>query len=176
MSKLISRSLLPMLLAACAPAPEESVGRVEQALSPQCAAPEHRQFDFWRGRWQVHNPMGALVGFNTIRRIQDGCALQESWEGGGGTTGTSLNFYSPFTRTWHQTWVDSSGGALSLEGGIVGDRMVMTGTRPRLGGPGSVLHRLSWEPLPGGKVRQLWDLSTDRGATWTVAFDGLYSR
>ena len=33
-----------------------------------------------------------------------------------------------------------------------------------------------WQPLPDGRVRQLWESSKDGGETWTVAFDGYYAR
>jgi len=41
---------------------------------------------------------------------------------------------------------------------------------------GAPIDRITWEPLPGGDVRQLWEQSSDGGATWTVAFDGRYTR
>lgn len=37
-----------------------------------------------------------------------------------------------------------------------------------------VLNRITWNPTAPGRVRQLWETSTDGGATWTVAFDGRY--
>jgi len=38
-----------------------------------------------------------------------------------------------------------------------------------------VKQRIAWEPLAGGKVRQLWDSSPD-GVAWKVEFEGIYSR
>jgi hypothetical protein len=32
-----------------------------------CSAPEHRQFDFWLGEWQVTGPSGKVAGTNSIR-------------------------------------------------------------------------------------------------------------
>src|SRR5437763_13229762 len=54
-----------------------------------CATPAHRQFDFWLGDWEVHNPAGKRVGHNRISAVHDGCALQEQWQGDGGFSGTS---------------------------------------------------------------------------------------
>ena len=34
--------------------------------------------------------------------------------------------------------------------------------------------RITWTPNGDGTVRQLWESSTDGGATWSVAFDGTY--
>ena len=53
--------------------------------------------------------------------------------------------------------------------------MVLEGTgKGRDGKP--VRSRITWTPLEDGRVRQHWQLSRDDGATWTTAFDGLYSR
>jgi hypothetical protein len=41
---------------------------------------------------------------------------------------------------------------------------------------GAALQRITWSQLPGGKVRQLWEASKDGGKTWTVVFDGTYTR
>jgi hypothetical protein len=34
--------------------------------------------------------------------------------------------------------------------------------------------RLTFAPLAGGRVRQLWEQSPDGGRSWTVVFDGTY--
>jgi len=39
-----------------------------------------------------------------------------------------------------------------------------------------VVNRITWERLPDGRVRQLWETSKDSGATWSVAFDGYYTK
>ena len=42
---------------------------------------------------------------------------------------------------------------------------------------GSLLrHRLSFRANSDGTVRQLWETSSDSGATWAVSFDGLYRK
>ena len=85
-----------------------------------CAAPEYRQFDFWLGDWNVYNPAGALVGTNRVTREFDGCVLQEHWVAAGTSPqrGSSFNTWSPGARKWHQTWVDSTGGFLLLDGEV----------------------------------------------------------
>ena len=146
------------------------------AKPPPCAAPEHRQFDFWHGDWDVRDPSGKTVGRNRIVPLHGGCVLQENWASTNGVTGTSVNIYDGDTRRWHQTWVDSTGGLLQLDGGIVDGKMVLAGES--VAGPPAktTRHRIAWTPLPDGRVRQLWESSDDGGKTWTVAFDGLYSK
>jgi hypothetical protein len=139
-----------------------------------CGAPEYRQFDFWLGDWDVADANGKLVGRNRITAAQKGCALLEQWEGKGGVTGASLNAWDADRRRWHQTWIDSSGSLLLLEGGIVDGRMVLAGTANDATGK-PARQRITWQKLSDGRVRQTWESSADGGATWTTAFDGYYS-
>ncbi len=139
-----------------------------------CDALEYRQFDFWLGDWDVANGSGKIVGRNRITAVQKGCALVEQWEGNGGVTGTSLNAWDAERKRWHQTWVDSTGSVLLLEGGIVDGRMVLGGNANDATGK-PARQRITWQKLADGRVRQTWESSTDNGATWTTAFDGYYS-
>lgn len=41
--------------------------------------------------------------------------------------GSSFNTYNPATRQWHQTWVDSTGGFLLLDGAFAEGRMTLAG-------------------------------------------------
>ena len=142
-----------------------------------CQSSEHRQFDFWVGHWDVFGPAGKKVGENRIELIADGCALLEQWTGNGGVTGKSLNIYDAVDRRWHQTWVDNGGTLLILAGQLVGRSMVMSMTGPSPTDPKvTVLQRITWTPASDGAVRQLWELSSDAGTSWTVLFDGRYVR
>jgi hypothetical protein len=144
---------------------------------PPCPASEHRQFDFWLGDWEVRDPAGKVVGHNQLTSLHKGCAMLESWAGTGGYTGSSLNIYDADRRKWHQTWVDSSGGLLLLEGAWTDGRMVLSGETTSADAPGEVtVNRITWQPLPDGRVRQLWESSTDKGRTWKTAFDGYYAK
>ena len=101
--------------------------------------------------------------------------LQENWESNGGSSGKSFNIYDAATDMWHQTWVDASGTLLQLDGGLTDEgSMVMEGLRPGPNG-GEVLHRLTWAPMDGGRVNQVWDSSTDGGDSWTNVVDLIYS-
>ncbi len=148
------------------------VAKAAPAPKP-CAAPEHRQFDFWLGEWDVTEKRKA-AGTNRITRILDGCAVREEWAGASGTHGTSLNMWDAAARRWRQTWVDDKGNVLLLTGGRKGNRMLLEGEAPGDGGA-LLRHRITWSPLPGGHVRQLWDSTKDGGKTWEVVFDGDYA-
>ncbi|MEP6656226.1 MAG: hypothetical protein ABJC33_03270 [Betaproteobacteria bacterium] len=143
---------------------------------PGCIAPEHRQFDFWLGDWVVRDPSGKVVGENHLTSLHKGCALFENWTGGGGFTGSSLNLYDAERRQWHQTWVDISGGLLLLDGAFVDGKMVLAGKSAPDAQGVIALQRITWTPLPDGRVRQLWETSSDGAKTWTTVFDGYYSK
>jgi hypothetical protein len=142
-----------------------------------CSRPEHRQFDFWVGEWDVTRPDGRQAGTNRIRPIHGGCALQEEWSGRGGFSGTSLNAFDASTGRWHQTWVGSDGLLLQLDGGLKDRTMELTGATVGANGA-RTLQRIRWTPMGGtpARVRQLWETSTDGGRTWSVTFDGTYRK
>ena len=173
--------VLGVLLAPClghtlwaAPADTLRTPTPSPAASP-CAAPESHQFDFWIGSWEVRTPQGRVAGTNRIEPILGGCALQEHWKGARGMSGTSINMYDPATGKWHQTWMDDHGTLLLLDGAFQGGKMILSGVTRSAGGA-STQQRITWTPLQGGKVRQLWESSEDGGKTWSVVFDGEYTR
>jgi hypothetical protein len=137
-----------------------------------CNTPEYRQFDFWVGDWNVESVAApGTVSHNRISLINDGCTLREEYDTPQGYVGTSLNFYDSRRKAWHQTWIDNQGGGLVLEGGLQGRDMVLQSAADA-----GQIQRITWTPLPDGRVRQHWQSTTDGGATWTTAFDGYYSR
>jgi hypothetical protein len=142
------------------------------------------EFDFWIGDWDVFGPEGKQVGHNTITSMfvtpSASGMLHEHWHGNGGVEGRSINAYDATRGRWHQTWMDSTGDMLVLEGGLVDGAMVLESLAPGEGGtPTAERQRITWTRVSdpdGAEVRQLWESSNDGGATWTVAFDGWYRR
>ncbi|MGD8698849.1 MAG: hypothetical protein PVJ43_06140 [Gemmatimonadales bacterium] len=145
----------------------------QESIVEACRGPEHRQFDFWLGDWEVTDTAGAIVGSNRIARVASGCGLLENWRGATGTEGTSLNWYEPQNGQWHQVWV-GSGYYLCLTGGIEDGNMILSGDRQTPGGV--VVDQITWIPLDDGRVRQVWKVSRDSGGSWQVLFDGIYAR
>ena len=159
-----------VLLALLSLMPAVAVAQTPAQKRPDCTAAEHRQFDFWLGAWEV-TEKGKSAGTNRIESDLNGCVLIEHWTSASDGRGTSLNFYDRDTKAWYQTWVDGSGGALCLKGGVMDGRMRMQ-TQPAAGA--TAVERITWSQEPDGSVRQLWESSRDGGTTWTTAFDGRY--
>jgi hypothetical protein len=163
----------PLLLIAAASTAALAQQPPPAPAPPPCSAPEHRQFDFWIGEWDVHAG-GKLAGTNRITRAFGGCVLHEQYDTPRGYAGASFNAYDAGRRRWHQTWVDNAGTLLQLDGGLVDGRMVLEGETVAADGA-RTRHRITWTPNADGSVRQRWEQTDTQGA-WTVAFDGLYTR
>ena len=116
------------------------------------------------------------TAWQDIHRALSGCVLQENWTSARGRAeGKSFNQCDRVAGAWRQTWVDNGGGQLRLEGRFVDGRMVLEGDT--VGADGKRLrNRITWTPLEDGRVRQLWEASSDSGANWSVSFDGYYER
>lgn len=142
-----------------------------------CAGPEHRQFDFWVGGWDVYvTGQNKQVARSLIERLYNGCAIRENWMPlGGGGGGGSLNNYVAGDQGWRQTWLDSSGARVEFKGGWDGKAMVLTGFWAGVNGPGQdALVRMTYTKDAQGWVRQFGEASQDDGKTWTVSFDLTY--
>ena len=145
-----------------------------RAALAACDASQFRQFDFWLGTWDVHTPDGKLAGRNTVTSEYDGCVVHEHYATGHAYAGESLNIYDASRQRWHQTWVDTEGMLLVLEGGLHEGAMVLEGIGPDAN-QHPVRNRITWTPNADGSVRQYWE-SADEAGHWKVVFDGRYTR
>ena len=146
------------------------------AQAPGCGLAQHRQFDFWVGRWDVY-PTGQAkqVARSLIEKLYGGCVIRENWMPVSGTPGGSLNTYDPATKKWHQEWMDASNARVSFVGEYAVDRMVLTGFWKGAQGPGKDgLVRMTYTRVEDGAVRQYGEISTNQGATWKPFFDFTY--
>lgn len=142
----------------------------EPAPLPRCDAPEHRQFDFWVGAWEVENTKdGKPAGKSLVEALYDGCGVRENWKSPR-VSGGSLNMYDREDKVWKQNWIDSTGGRLDFTGGWTGQAMVLTAK-----GPGA-WSRMTFTPNADGSVRQFGEASSDQGATWTADYDFTYRK
>lgn len=148
---------------------------VVTVLTP-CTTDEYRHFDFWLGEWDVTAAGAAqATASSRISSHQAGCAILEEYTAGG-FTGMSINFYDSVTERWHQSWMSNAGTAVYLEGGLdEKGAMVMSDTGMTLNEVTGVVNRTTWTPNDDGSVRQLWEQSSDDGASWIIIFDGTYT-
>ena len=87
-----------------------------------CAATEQKQLSFWVGDWDLTwpgNKAGEIAhGTNSIKRILDGCVVQENFsaQAAGHLRGTSVSTFDANAGKWKQTWVDNEGAYLDFVG------------------------------------------------------------
>jgi len=172
---MVRRALLLVLTAAIVCGLVGGTPAAAQVSRPDCSSPEHRQFDFWVGDWEV-TAGGTVAGTNLVTKRDDGCVLHEHWKGSRGSTGESWNFYDRSTGLWHQVWVDGTGGVLRFSGRYADGQLAMTG-ESRANDGSKILHKLTFhDNAAEHTVRQVWEQSRDDGASWNVVFDGLYRK
>jgi hypothetical protein len=145
------------------------------ATSPQCAAAEFRQLDFWIGDWdtvETETPAGPSIARARVEPIAQGCALHELYEQGDGLIGDSILSYDPVRKQWQQTWVTNRGSLMVLWGNFKNGVLILEG-ESHLRDGSTVMQRISWQLQDNG-VREWAVLSKDGGKTWTAAFDVLF--
>jgi hypothetical protein len=152
---------------------------VDRNLRPCKYDDRFREFDFWIGDWDVR-PNGAPPSQpparNTVTLEQDGCVVMEHWSAPG-SNGQSFNLFDRSYGIWRQTWVDNSGGQHDYRGSLQDGKMTFRGEIPPLPGQTSRQNvRLTFFPIHRDTVRQLSEVTTDNGATWSTGYDLIYVR
>ena len=145
-----------------------------------CSSPSSSQFDFWIGNWKCswEDTDGSIkTGSNTVKKILNNCVIEENFDGSPGSEliGRSFSVYSPFFNKWKQTWVDNNGSYLDFEGGLEGDKMILSRTVNKKDGT-SFMQRMVWYNITKDKFDWNWERSDDGGKTWKVNWQILYER
>jgi hypothetical protein len=146
------------------------------ADSGPCATnSESRQLDFWIGDWTVTYPGMPGSATSKVSLALDQCLLTESWNGGKGHSGMNMFAYSSDDKSWHGMFADNEGRVHIFEGKVAPGSAEFFGPSTSPDGQ-AVLNRIRVVRLSTNKVEQTWEKSTDKGAHWTTAFRGEYSR
>lgn len=157
------------------------VEKAERNVASYCdGIPEHRQFDFWIGEWDVRpfaTPNAAPIARSIIERANGNCTIVENYYTKAGYTGKSFNIYDASRQQWRQFWNDNTGVVVEFFGVYDANEKALKYRSESLSASGQKsLGRMTFYRRDDGSVRQLWESSTDNGTTWSVLFDGLYTR
>ena len=170
MKRCLALALLPWLAA----------GALAQT-PPQhgCDSPESKALDFWVGEWELSfaGPDGKPVkSRNRVRKILDGCAVLEEFEGPPGTPlkGHSVSTYDRATKQWKQTWVDNTASYLDFVGTTDGGDMAFAREVERQGR--KIRQRMVFRDVRRDSLKWLWQRSDDEGRTWTTQWEIAYRR
>jgi hypothetical protein len=145
------------------------------ADGPCSANSESRQLDFWLGDWNLTYPGMPGSARSQVSLDLDKCLLVESWDGGKGHRGKNMFAYSSEDGHWHGMFADNQGRVHVFAGKVASGSAEFTG--PSRGRDGrTVLNRIRVVRRAANQVDHSWEKSTDQGATWTMEFEGAYSR
>ena len=147
----------------------------EASETGHCNSAEARQFDFWLGEWDLSWGEGGR-GKNRISKEHGGCVIQEKFDGRPGMafTGMSVSVYNPRRGVWQQTWVDSNGTYLDLEGGFDGGEMILMCERDVEGK--NALLRMVFHNIQDDALDWRWERSFDGGESWEPRWEIHYER
>jgi len=153
----------------------------QAAASSPCQEAQQKQFDFWVGEWALTWPGQkageTLRGTNSIRRILDGCVVQESFSGSDSTPlrGTSLSIFDARASNWKQTWVDNEGDYLDFVGEFKSGQMILQREAVQKDGS-KFLQRMVWKNITPNELDWSWESSRDGGKSWQVNWPIHYKR
>jgi hypothetical protein len=152
---------------------------VDSASAP-CDTPQHHQFDFWVGDWQVFDAKtNQLVAFDHVEKHSHGCIVQQNLtmvtdlyrrqDVGYRMTGIGVNRFDG--ESWLELWADNQWGAIVLRGMPgPGKAMVLTTIIPSRNRD----LRLEWEKRPDGSVRALQYVAPTGSGKWELYGDLIY--
>lgn len=153
----------------------------QQSASNPCTLSQQKQLEFWVGDWDLTWP-GQKAGetghgTNSIKRIMDGCVVQENFSGGDSLhlRGTSFSTFDARSGHWKQTWVDNEGGYLDFVGDFKDGQMILQREALRSDGA-HILQRMVWKNISANELDWSWEASKDGGKTWQVNWPIHYKR
>ena len=126
-----------------------------------CTAPEQKQLNFWVGEWDLTwpgaKPAETGHGTNSIKRIMDGCVVQENFSAlAQPLRGTSVSTFDTTSGKWKQTWVDNEGGYLDFTGEFKDGQMILQ--REAAGPSGAkFLQRMVWKNITADEFDWSWE-------------------
>ena len=142
----------------------------------------YRLLDFWLGEWEVFVNDNQKIGVSVVRKMVNGCAIQENFEQLDGFVGQNLFYYNNLSGEWKMIWV--TGAAVSL-GGVKEKVMTargedggvrFTGELPDNATGSKIIDRSTITPVSKDRVNMLIQQSRDGGDTWITTFAGYYQR
>jgi hypothetical protein len=145
-----------------------------------CNSPEHHQFDFWVGDWQVFDATThQLVGFDHVAKLAEGCIVQQNlsmltdlYRRPGvpyRMFGISVNRFDG--EQWLELWADNQWGAIALKGAPDAKAaMVLTTIIPSRNRD----LRLVWEKQVDGSVEIFQYVAVAGSGKWEKYGDLVY--
>lgn len=177
----LGAAALPAMASPPATASQPDRAPLEQTTAPaNCDTPQHHQFDFWLGDWQVFDAgTHQLVAVDRVEKHSHGCIIEQNmtfltdlYRRPGvkyRLAGMSINRFDG--DAWLQMWADNQWGAIFLRGTLdASGSMVLISAIPSR-------HRdvkLVYEKQADGSVRNLQYVAPAGSGKWVKYGDLIY--
>jgi hypothetical protein len=135
---------------------------------------EIRELDYWLGDWTMGS--GADKSTSKVSLSLEQCMFVEHWENSKGHVTQKMFAYSLEEKNWSGMFADNEGRVHVFLNGKVSAQKAEFGGPSRGANGEAVLNRLSVIRVSPDRVQEIWEKSTDNGATWTTAYRADYTR
>ncbi len=143
---------------------------------PYSTNPESRALDFWLGDWNIAGPGSSATAESSVTAVLDKCIIVETWDGGRGHIGENWFGYNADDKSWHGMFADNQGRVhVFVNGKVASGSAEFVGSSHGTDGE-TIVNRVRIVRIGPDRVEQIWEKSSDHGATWTTEFRGEYSR
>jgi hypothetical protein len=167
---------------ACPASAEPPATAAHSMTSAPCDTPQHHEFDFWVGDWQVFDAdTHQLVAVDRVEKHSEGCIIQQNltfitdlYRRPGVSyrlAGIGVNRFDG--EAWLQIWADNQWGAIVMRGTPdTNGSMVFTSIIPSRNRD----LRIVWEKRPDGTVRNVEYVASTGSGKWEKYGDLIYRR
>ena len=149
-----------------------------------CDSPEARQFDFWIGDWNIKQKMlqndGSWISLDaktSVKKILNGCALEEYWKGEvkyfwSGMNNSkyieaiSIRYFDTKKMKWHIQWIDNSNLVMGpgFDGNFENGKGVFYSET--VTAKGKQISRIIFSDIKKNSVLWKLSISRDEGKIW----------
>ena len=137
-----------------------------------CTGQPYDQLDFWLGTW--HDPAAPATEHYTVRRIADGCAIEEVLTGADGhVQGIGLSGWDGERNQWRQLWVDKDRIVTTYLGGPAADGTFVLTSEPKSGG---IRWRYTYRNIRPDSVDADYASRIGEAGPWKTVWSGHFDR
>ena len=150
--------------------------KAQRTLTPCATDTVYQRLAFWVGEWDVKSAAQQRAGTSSVKSVSGGCAIYENWTDPLGTEGKSLTTWNPATKQYQQFWVAQRANVTEYRRGEwKNGALVLIAEGPQRNNAKTLI-RMTLSPNGSGIVRQMFENSSDDGATWSMTGDLYYHR
>ena len=140
--------------------------------SASCVGLPYDEFDFWLGAW--HDPAAPAAEHYTVRRVADGCAIEEVLTGADGQIqGIAVSGWDSERNQWRQLWADKDRIVTVYLGGPAANGTFVLTSEPK--GDGK-RWRYTYRNIQPDRIDADYAWRSGEDGAWTTVWSGHFDR